>query len=447
MSKDTRQTIEKASVGNFTSKLGIMAEAFEMYQAEGRSLNVSFENDRLSEIRQGQNSGVSIRAVKNGKIGFSYSSKPDELDYVANAAIRMAPYGKLYDYEFAGEAVSPHTRPYDPGCAELNPDKLVAICNHVKETVKAVDAEALVDCSVGGGVGKARIVTSNGQDCLEQESSFSFFVSLRLAEEGNFVQNYRFGMANEVIPEDKILEEARDAAEEFQIARRNAPFAKGKYPVLFAPSALGDILMPIGVSVNGTTIEKKTSRFVDSLGEKLFDERLTLVDDPFHQDGPGGGLYDGEGVPTQKRAFIEKGVLNGFMHTLSTAKRCGHQPTGNAQRSVSSQPSPGMHNLVMAGGNDPLSELMARAQGGLYISQLLGTFTSNFLAGQVSGNISLGFLVDGGKRVGRVKNCALNVNTFDLLKSAIIGISKEREWVGGRYLPWLLVDGVQISAR
>ncbi|MCB9931922.1 MAG: TldD/PmbA family protein [Planctomycetes bacterium] len=447
MSKDTRQTIEKSSVGNFTSKLGTLADAFEMFQAEGRSLNVGFENDRLNEIRQGQTSGVSIRAVKNGKIGFSYSSKPDELDYVANAAIRMAPYGKVYDYEFAGEAVSQHTRPFDPGCAELNPDKLVGICNRINETVKAIDSEALVDCSVGGGVGRSRIVTSNGQDCTEQESSFSFFVSLRLAEEGNFVQNYRFGMANEVIPEDKILEEAKDAAQEFQIARKNAPFAKGKYPVLFAPQALGDILMPIAVSVNGTSIEKKTSRFVDSLGEKLFDERLTLVDDPFHQDGPGGGLYDGEGVPTQKRAFIEKGVLTGYMHTLSTAKRCGHAPTGNAQRGVSSLPSPGMHNLVMAPGADALDELMGKAEGGLYISQMLGTFTSNFLAGQVSGNISLGFLVEGGRRVGRVKNCALNVNTFELLKSAIIGISKEREWVGGRYLPWLLVDGVQISAR
>lgn len=430
-----------------TDKLGAIADAFEMFQSEGRSIRVSFENDRLNEIRQAQESGVSIRAVKDGKIGFSYSSKPGAFDEVADAAVRMAAWGKTYDYDFAGEARSEHTRPFDPSCGDLTPDKLVGICNHIQRAVKEIDNEALVDCSVSGGVGRSRVATSNGQDCSEDESSFGFFVSLRLVEEGNFVQNYRFGSANEVIEEDKILEEARLAAEEFQIARNTVPFERGKYPVLFTPDALGDILMPIGVSVNGNNIEKKTSRFVDAMGEQLFDERLTLMDDPFHEQGPAGGLYDGEGVPTQRRAIIEKGVLNGFVHTLKTAKRCGHEPTGNAQRGVSSLPMPGTHNIVMAPGDDDVDELYRKADGGLCISQMLGTFTSNFLAGQVSGNVSLGFLVKEGRRVGRVKNCALNVNAFDVLKSDIIGISKQREWVGGRYLPWLLVDGVGISAR
>ncbi|MBZ0135592.1 MAG: TldD/PmbA family protein [Planctomycetes bacterium] len=434
-------------VGTFTAKLATQAEAFEMLQSDGRSLRVGFENDRLNEIRQGQSSGISIRAVKGGNIGFSYSSNPEELDAVAESAIRMAPYGKKYDYEFASESKSAHTRPYDERCGNLNPDQMVAICNHIKDTVKAIDSEALVDCGVSGGIGQSRVVTSNGQDCGEMESSFSFSVSLRLAEEGNFVQDYRYGIANEIIPEEKILAEAEEVAREFQLARKNAPFKKGKYPVLFAPSALSDILMPIAVCINGSTIEKKVSPFVESLGQQLFDKRITIVDDPFIQEGPSGGLYDGEGVPTQKRGIIEKGVLKGFVHTLSTAKRCGHEPTGNAQRGVSSLPNPGLHNIVMAHGDDDLEEMLKKTEGGLYISQMLGTFTSNFLAGQVSGNISLGFLVDGGQRVGRVKNCALNVNAFDLLKSGVIGISKKREWVGDRYLPYVLVDGVQISAR
>lgn len=433
--------------GTITAKLGTMAEAFEMLHSDGKSLRVGFENDRLNEIRQGQSSGISIRAVKNGKIGFSYSSKAEEVDAVAESAIRMAPYGKTYDYEFAPEAKSEHTRPFDERCGNLNPDQLVAICNRIKDTVKSIDSDALVDCGVSGGIGTSRIVTSNGQDCTERESSFSFSVSLRLAEEGNFVQDYRYGIANQVIPEEKILEEAREVAQEFQLARRNAPFDKGKYPVLLAPSALSDILMPIQVGVNGSLIEKKVSPFLDKLDEQLFDERITIVDDPFIQEGPSGGLYDGEGVPTRKRAIIEKGRLNGYVHTLSTARRCGHEPTGNAQRGVSSLPNPGLHNIVMAHGEGDLEQMLKQAEGGLYITQLLGTFTSNFLAGQVSGNISLGFLVKDGQRVGRVKNCALNVNTFELLKSAVIAISAKREWVGDRYLPWVLVDGVQISAR
>lgn len=433
--------------GRFTDALSTRCDAFEMYNSDGRSLSVGLENDRIKEIRQGESSGISIRAVKDGKIGFSYSSKAEEDDSVAEAAIRMAPYGKPYTYEFASPAQSKRTRPYDPRCGELDVEQLVGICNRVKEVVKEIDPDAMAHCRIGGGVGKTRVCTSNHQDCHEQESGFQYYVGVQISEEGNFLHTYRYRSANAMIDESEILDAAKEAAQEFVSARKPARLVQGQYPVLFTPEALSDVLRPIAVSVNGNHIEKKTSRWVDSVGQKLFDERLTVFDDPFHEEGPSGGLYDGEGVLTQKRAIIESGVLKGFIHTLSTARQCEHEPTGNACRGVSSQPMPGFHNLVMAAGTDDLDDLMKRAEGGVRIQQMLGTFTSNFLAGQVSGNISLGFLVKEGRCVGRVKNCALNVNTFDLLKSNILGISKERKWVGDELLPYVLVDSVAISAR
>lgn len=430
-----------------TEKLTRSADAFETFASEGRSLRVMFENDRLTEIRQGENSGLSIRAVKHGKIGFSYSSKQDEVEQVAEAALRMAPFGKPYEFKFAGPARGNQVRPADPRCGKLDVEKLVQLGNRIKDVIKSIDSDAMAECSIGGSVGRSRILTSAGQECSEDASGYGWFTSAKIAEEGNFLQVYRMRSSPSMIDDAEILQGARDSAEEFRIARKTAPFKTGTYPVLFSPSALSDILMPIGVSINGLNIAKKTSRFVESLGEKLFDERLTITDDPFDPQGPGGSQFDGEGMPTQKRAIIEKGVLKGFVHSLSTAQQSGHQPTGNSARSVSSLPMPGMHNVIMDAGPDELDDLYARANGGLCITQMLGTFTSNFLAGQVSGNISLGYLVQEGRRVGRVKNAALNVNTFDLLKTRILGISKQREWTGAEYLPWVLVDGVQISTR
>lgn len=429
-----------------SKRLSSQADAYELFSADSRNLEVNFENDRLNEISQGESFGVGIRAVKDGKIGFSYSSKPDSVDAVAESAIRLAAWGKPYDFEFAAKQTSEKKLPYDPACGDLTPERLVESCARIKDVIKSVDSDAMVDCSLGGGVSSARIATSRGQDCTEQGSSFGYMVSARIAEEGNFLSVYRYRRSHSIIDEAEVLAKAREAAEEFTVARKVVPFSGGKYRVLFAPSVVSDLLTPIGVSVNGVNIARKTSRFVDSLGEKLFDERLTLEDDPHHPQGS-GGLYDGEGIVTQKRAIVDKGVLKGFVHTLSTAGKCSHTPTGNAQRAVSSQPMPGMHNLVMAAGDGDITEMMKQAEGGLSISQMLGTFTSNFLAGQVSGNVSLGFLIKDGQRAGRVKNCAMNVNGFDLLKSQIVAISKQREWVGNQYLPWLLVDGVGISAR
>ncbi|MBK8205362.1 MAG: TldD/PmbA family protein [Planctomycetes bacterium] len=438
---------EKPATAKFTERLGSLADAYEMYKSEGTSLSVSFENDRLNEIRQGESYGISIRAVKQGKIGFSYSSKPDEIDHVAQSALRMAPWGKPYDYEFAAKADSGHTRPYDPACGEISVERSVELCENVKDIIKSIDPEATADVSIRGGLNATRIATSRGQDCREDESGFGYFVSARISEEGNFLTVYRGRGSARVIADEEILEQARETGEEFKIARKLLPFSRGKYRVLFAPHAVADLLLPIAVGVNGMNIARKTSRFVDSLGEELFDKRISLEDDPFHPDAPSGALYDGEGVPAQKRPIIENGVLKGFVHTLSTAQKCGHAPTGNGQRSVSSQPSPGLHSVIMAAGDTELDQMYRDAEGGLCVSQLLGTFTSNFLAGQVSGNVSLGFLVRDGRRAGRVKNCALNVNSFDVLKSQVVSVSKQREWVGGEYLPWLLIDGIGISAR
>lgn len=448
-SSDDKKTgvYERPAPGKFTERLGSLADAFEMYKSEGRSLSVSFENDRLNEIRQGESYGVSIRAVKQGKIGFSYSSKPDEIDHVAQSAVRMAPWGKPYDYEFAPKAESTHTRETDPRCGELSVERMVELCDKVKETIKSIDPEAMVDAGISGGVSTTRIATSRGQDCREEDSSFSYFVSARISEEGNFLSVYRARGASRVIDDSEILSKAREAAEEFKMARTLLPFGKGKYRVLFSPQTVTDLLIPLAVGLNGMNIARKTSRFVDSLGEQVIDKRISLQDDPFQRDSSYGAVYDGEGVPTQKRAIIDSGVLKGFFHTLSTAQKCGHAPTGNSQRSVSTQPVPGLHTTVMAPGDTELDDMMKQAEGGLCISQMLGTFTSNFLAGQVSGNISLGYAVKEGRRAGRVKNCALNVNAFDVLNGQIVAISKQREWVGNAYLPWILLDGIGISAR
>jgi len=431
----------------FTEQLNRKADAFETYHSEGTSLSVQFENDRLMEIRQGESSGVGIRAVKHGKIGFSYSSKKDEIEEVADSALRLAPFGKPYRFEFARPAQNAATLPFDDRCGTLSVEKMVQLGNRIKDVIKSVDAQAMAECSLSGGLGRSRIVTSGGQECIQKASQFGWSASAKFSEEGNFLYTYKYRSAPALIDEAEILAGAKEAVEELVIARKVVPFSPGSFPVLFSPAAFSDILTPIGVSINGINIARKTSSFVEKMGEKLFDERLTLTDDPVHAQGCAGSLYDGEGIVTQKRALVDRGVLRGFIHTLSTAQECGHSPTGNASRSVSSQPVPGTHNVVMEAGPDEKAELMRKSEGGLYITQLLGTFTSNFLAGQVSGNISLGFLVKDGRPAGRVKNCAFNVNAFDVLNSRIIGISKQRQWVGSEYLPWVLIDGVQISAR
>jgi len=67
---------------------------------------------------------------------------------------------------------------------------------------------------------------------------------------------------------------------------------------------------------------------------------------------------------------------------------------------------------------------------GLVIEQLMGATQGNILGGDFSGNVLLGYKVESGKIVGRVKDTMVSGNVFQILKQ-ITAIGSEARWVGG----------------
>jgi predicted Zn-dependent protease len=84
---------------------------------------------------------------------------------------------------------------------------------------------------------------------------------------------------------------------------------------------------------------------------------------------------------------------------------------------------------------------------GIIIDQTMGAWAGNPYAGTVTGNIALGYLVEDGKKVGRVKDCMFSLNVFSHLKSNLLALSKETKNLGSLILPYCLVGGVSISGR
>jgi len=65
---------------------------------------------------------------------------------------------------------------------------------------------------------------------------------------------------------------------------------------------------------------------------------------------------------------------------------------------------------------------------GLVIELLMGAEQGNILGGDFSGNVLLGYKVESGKIVGRVKNTMVSGNVYQLLKQ-ITAIGSEARWV------------------
>jgi PmbA protein len=84
---------------------------------------------------------------------------------------------------------------------------------------------------------------------------------------------------------------------------------------------------------------------------------------------------------------------------------------------------------------------------GIVIEQMMGADQSKILGGDFSGNVLLGYKVEVGEIVGRVKNVMASGNVYDLLRN-VTAVGSDARWIGGflktpsLYFPRLSVAAV-----
>lgn len=116
--------------------------------------------------------------------------------------------------------------------------------------------------------------------------------------------------------------------------------------------------------------------------------------------------FDGEGVPTQKRLIVDRGVLKGFLYNTIVAKRAGVQSTGNASRGgFTSLPGIGPHSFYMAAGGAKPEEIIKATKVGLLVKEVTG-YGINPVNGNFSGGAA-GFWVEDGKIAFPVKGLTI----------------------------------------
>jgi PmbA protein len=201
--------------------------------------------------------------------------------------------------------------------------------------------------------------------------------------------------------------------------------------VIFTPKGLIALLLSLGLAVDGKSVYLGASPLRDKLGQQIASPNLTIVDDPFIEYGPHTSAFDNEGVARKVTPLVEKGVLRNFIYDLDTAGRAGTKPTGHGS-------TRNLTNVVIHPGKTPYETILRNTSKGLLVHEFLGLGQGNPINGEFSVNVFLGYKIENGKLVGRVKDVMLAGNAFEALKD-ITDISKEREWVSG---PWVWIAGL-----
>jgi PmbA protein len=211
-------------------------------------------------------------------------------------------------------------------------------------------------------------------------------------------------------------EEVGETAAQRTLSRLGATVPKTtQVPVVFSPMMGGRIMGAVSNALNGYSLVNKASFLLDSLGESVGSELVTLTDDATIDRGLGSRPFDGEGLPARKNVLLEKGVVKSYLLDSYTGRKLGMPSTHNASRSLQSSPSVSPSNLCLAPGNHGPDEIISTVTDGLYVTELFG-FGVNGITGDYSQGAA-GFWIREGKIAEPVHEFTIAGNLKTILKS------------------------------
>lgn len=195
----------------------------------------------------------------------------------------------------------------------------------------------------------------------------------------------------------------------------------GKFDLVMEPLFLGGIVGATGAMSSALSVELGMSMFAKKVGKRVASDAVTLMDDPTLKT-MSRRAFDHEGRPARKNVVIKNGVLKGFLHNTSTAKRFKARPTASTGPLVAtlfSTPSePVMFHPVISKGDQTVDELIEDVRDGLYMNNTWYTRFQNYSTGDFSTIPRDAILrIKNGEIVGSVKNIRVSENLMKFWKN------------------------------
>jgi len=416
----------------------------EVFEEVGESVSVSFEDSRLKEITVSQFRGVGLRVIHEGRIGFASTTDLRDPDRLIEMAAASAQYGDEAKFDLPGAPEHlRRTQTWDDAVPQVTAEQMVEMGRAGLAMASEANESYLFYADISRSVHRQRLLNTGGLDFESTSTGMSAHAGILEVNDDGMLQVYESKSWGH--PVDGILDLTGTVLDKARQAAVTAPARQEKMSVIFTPKAVGNLLGPVGIALNGRHVHKGSSVLRGRVGEQVLDERITVTDDPTVPFAPGTCALDDEGTPTAKRHLFENGVLRGYLTDRHTAGLLGCEPSGNGFRGYAGRPMPSTTNTVVAAGDTPYEEMIAGLKRGVIVDETLGSGQSNVLAGEFSVNLSLGFLVEDGKIVGRVKDCMVAGNVYELLRDRLEAVGSEQQWLGGSCRPAIMVGGIALA--
>ena len=412
------------------------AQAAEVYQSRSHTKPVFFEANRLKQLESAQSEGTALRLWLNGRPGLAVAYGPLEAQALVERAIALSSLNEAETVELTSGSKKSY-----PDLGEAVPvEQLVTWGKEAIALIRDAYREVLVSSEWECEVETTRLLNSEGLDYSYTDTTLSCYVAAEWVRGEDFL-SVSDGQTQRDLLEPAAL--AQQILQRLDWAKENISPPIGRVPVLFTAKAADMLWGTVSAALNGKRVLEGASPWSDRLGKPVTHRQITVSQQP--DAGPYSCPFDDEGTQTQPLTLIKNGILQLFYTDRTTGRQLGSGTTGNGFRpDMGSYPTPGLYNMLVQPGIGTLSDLMQHLDDGLIVDQMLGGGAG--ISGDFSINVDLGYRVERGQVVGRVKDTMVAGNVYAALKQ-LVALGGDGEWNGSCYTPSLIVEGLSVTGK
>lgn len=423
------------------------ADAAEAMIIDGRGTSISIRENNIEELERAEAREIGIRVF----VGKSAAM-------ISGSVLSKEAIGRLIDNAISAAKLAPP----DPFAGIADPDQLATSFPDLDLVSASLPDAKTLERMAREAEGAARsvqgVTKSNGASASSSDRM------IVMAASNGFAHGYRktgTGVSASVIAGDgTAMERDYDFSSALHFSDLRSPAEVGaeagrravrrinprkvksqQVPVFFDKRVATSLIGHLLGAINGASIVRGTSFLKDRLGQMIFNEHVTLVEDPFIKRGHGSRPFDGEGLAGSQRNLIDKGVLTTWLLDLRSARQLGLKPTGQASRGLNSPPSPSSSNLYLRKGTSTPQELLSQVSQGLYVTELIGS-SVNMVTGDYSRGAS-GFWIENGELTHAVSEITIAGNLKDMFAS--VTPANDLEFRTAVNAPTCRVEGLTIA--
>ena len=379
--------------------------ALEVCSKKEYSAQIEVLNSNLKNFYVASTTRYQIKAIKDGKCCFFTTedlSNPDYIIKELDKAFLLSDNDNINrlsnnSYELRKESfIKPDFRKVKEDLLSL--DSLREEYPYIKN-IEASYAYNYMDINI-----------ENANNFMEDSNYNNYIMVSVSGVKDNVVKSDYISIYTKYYDFETIKNKVRELVQYIAAKFAETSISTNKYNVLLKNNVVKDILTTFIPAFSTRNINMKLSFLTDKLNQKVFSDKISIVEEPLNAEFVSTRAFDDEGTLTYNKEYVLNGVFKKTYNSLEYALKNNEKPTGNSY---------GVRNFHLVAGNKSYTQLINTMENGIIINRIEGMHSGINMR---SGDISLqatGLLVEQGKVTKTLNMIILQSNILEILNNVL----------------------------